>query len=218
MERDRKMTFSERLENGANALKLAVLPHAFPQFETHQKLLEQWAPRVNLVGNADANITVETHFLDALALLRLLEGTTSDWTDIGSGAGFPGLPLATARPQWSFHLIEPLGKRASFLQQVIAQAGLSNTTLSMDRCENLEKGRLSGVISRAVFPPPKWLEFAGGLAKPQGWVVLMSATEPDEETLEAARVAGLVEVKRDSFSLPRIEAPRLNLLYQKTTG
>src|SRR6266567_8264767 len=87
-------------------------------FLYRQELLD-WNTRMNLTAITDPGEVLLKHFLDSLSLLTVCDGVELRVLDIGSGAGFPGLPLAIVRPQWRVTLLEATGKRVTFLRHVI---------------------------------------------------------------------------------------------------
>lgn len=132
--------------------KLAALPGLPPelsgQLERYRDLLLQWNRVHNLSGYKDA-ATIEHYLFDALYPVTFLPKIDTAM-DIGTGAGFPGLILAMAQPDVQWTLVEPLQKRAGFLQFVKATLGLQNVTVENCRVEELEPNRFDLITSRAV--------------------------------------------------------------------
>lgn len=207
--------FRAAVAGGAATLGVEVDAAALDRMATHQATLARWAPRVNLVANADPAVTAERHFVDSLALLRLLDPLDSSIADIGAGAGFPGLVLAAARPDRAVTLVEPLQRRSSFLATAAAAMGLGHVRVLTARLEALGDGTESVLVSRAVLPPLEWLTAAARVAAPGGRVLWMGAAPPSAEEHAAATGAGLVEEVRDAFTLPTSGAPRVNVLYRR---
>ena len=207
--------FQDRVERGAAALGIALSPAVLDRLAAYQALLERWASRVNLVAVADGAVTAERHFVDSLALLRLLPEPSEGLADIGSGAGFPGLVVAAARPEWAVTLVEPTHKRAAFLAVAAAAMGLREVRVDEARLEALGPGIAPLVVSRAVLAPAAWLLRGARLLTEGGRIVTMAATEPSGEEEEARRACGLAERARDRFVLPESGAARVNTLYQR---
>src|SRR5947209_8710675 len=101
-------------------------------FLYRQELLD-WNTRMNLTAIIDPGEVLIKHFLDSLSLLMACDGVALRVLDIGSGAGFPGLPLAIVRPQWQVTLLEATGKRVTFLRHVIATLKLENVVAVQGR-------------------------------------------------------------------------------------
>lgn len=199
--------FRAAVADGAAALGVPVDAAALDRMAIHQVTLARWAPRVNLVADASPAVTAERHFVDSLALLRLLDHLDAPITDIGAGAGFPGLVLAAARPR-PVTLVEPLQRRSAFLATAAAAMGL-RVRVRTERLEALPDASETLLVSRATLPHREWLVAAARVVAPGGWVVWMGtpgadAPEPGPDLAEAAR---------DTFSLPS-GAPRLNVLYR----
>jgi len=134
------------------ARQLAALPglpeDLLPKLERYRDLLLQWNKVHNLSGYKDA-ATVEHYLFDALYPVTFLPKIQTAM-DIGTGAGFPGLILAMAQPQTHWTLVEPLQKRAGFLQFVKATLKLDNVTVAACRVEALPPQRFDLITSRAV--------------------------------------------------------------------
>jgi 16S rRNA (guanine527-N7)-methyltransferase len=111
--------------------------------------LAQWNRVHNLTAVRDPLEMVSHHLLDSLSLLPWLPG--GEVCDIGSGAGLPGLPLAICRPEQTFTLVEPTGKRAAFLRSVVAGLGLARVRIIQSRSETYHPPAYpAAVVSRAV--------------------------------------------------------------------
>jgi 16S rRNA (guanine527-N7)-methyltransferase len=172
-----RLTDSERdyLTAGAAVLGIKLNADMVTNFSRFADVLDLWSPRVNLISCGSARELVERHFLDSLALAPLLP-ETGRIVDLGSGAGFPGLPLAIARPQQSLTLVEVRRRRVNFLREVRRTLGLDNVEILEQRAEILPlayKHRAEGVVSRAVWAEKSLLEIASGWLRPEGrlfWV------------------------------------------------
>lgn len=149
--------------------------------ERHLTLLERWAPRVNLVGASTLPDAALRHLADSLSLLKLeaVRSVTGHAADLGSGAGFPGLPLAIALPAVQWTLIEPRKKRGAFLTGAIAASGVRNARWLQTRTPDPAlDGAFDLVVSRATLEPSALLEHAAPLLAPDGVVVVMAARAP----------------------------------------
>ncbi|MCB9765876.1 MAG: class I SAM-dependent methyltransferase [Alphaproteobacteria bacterium] len=144
-----------------------------PAEQAHLRLLERWRKAMNLIGPGPA----EPHFEDAARAVGWLEAPEGLWADLGSGAGFPGVALAARFPSLRVWLVEPRARRAAFLEQVAAEAGLGNVTVQRCRSETLNDTFFDGVVSRAYKPPEAFLEDAARLLRPGGIAILMLARQ-----------------------------------------
>ena len=137
--------------------------------------LDRWRRRVNLTGNLTAD-ELSDHTLEALVGSNLiLHGERV--VDIGSGAGFPGLPLAIARPDLSMTLVEPRGKRAAFLRHAARHLGLSNVSVLEARIEEVGGQTFGFATTRAVGGFSTWIGDAAFLGP--GGALLAWTTEPE---------------------------------------
>ena len=117
-------TPESRLAAGLAKLGLALAPAQLEALAALAAELADWNTRVNLTAITAPDEVVDKHLLDSLAVLPLLKGRSV--ADVGSGAGFPGLPLAIADPDRRFTLIESTGKKVKFIRHVVEQLALPN--------------------------------------------------------------------------------------------
>ncbi|MBI5583762.1 MAG: 16S rRNA (guanine(527)-N(7))-methyltransferase RsmG [Deltaproteobacteria bacterium] len=142
------------LERGTRALDLDFTPIQFDQFLTYLDLLLKWNRKINLTALRTPEDIISRHFLDSLLLLPYLP-ETGRLLDLGSGAGFPGLPLKIARPGLSIDLVEATAKKASFLKEAVRRLGLSGINvfpifLGPDPLPNLPARPWEVFLSRGV--------------------------------------------------------------------
>lgn len=162
------------------------------------RTLLKWNRTFNLTSITEPRKVAELHVLDSLALAPHLE-TGSEVLDVGSGAGFPGLPMAIARADTRWTLVDRTEKKVAFMKNAIARLGIENARalhlrLGGDpRREGLE--RFDTVVSRAFTAPEKWLPFASAYARPGGRVIAMLGNQiPDLD-----RLAEELGLERGSF-------------------
>jgi 16S rRNA (guanine527-N7)-methyltransferase len=141
--------------------------------QAHLSLLEVWRRGMDLIGPGPAL----PHFEDAIGAVSGLP-VAGTWADLGSGAGFPGVAMAARFPEATVWLVESRQKRAAFLEQVVAAAGLRRAAVRCVRSETLADGCLDGVIARAYRPPPLYLQDAARLLRPGGLAVVMLGDDP----------------------------------------
>ena len=137
--------FVGRVEQGAKAMKIHVdRPHA-TQFARHAKELLEWNRFANLTAITDLKEIAEKHFLDTLPLVPLIP-QGSQVLDIGSGGGFPGVPLKVMRPDLHVDLIEASRKKAHFLKHlIISKCAFSNQLSILDEIDGILACYLSGI-------------------------------------------------------------------------
>ena len=171
------------LARGARGLGLDLSAMQIRALEEHLFLLAKWNAKLNLVGPGALETWAAIHTLDSLAVAEWVEAG-DEVIDVGSGAGFPGIPCAVVRPDTRFCFVEPRANRASFLQNVIAAIGLRNAAVKTSRAET-EPGLFDVVLGRAVAQQPRWATLASKLCVPGGGFVLFSLEAPPARLGEA---------------------------------
>jgi len=142
--------------------------------------LLRWNERVNLTGIRDPQDMITRHFSDSLVARPLLKGNRV--LDVGTGAGFPGLPLAIAEPDRLFVLVDSNNKKIMFVSHAAALLGLSNVTAIKSRSEDYAPAeRFDTVIARAVAALPRLIEIAGHHVGEGGVFVALKGRFPAEE-------------------------------------
>ncbi len=210
------MEAASLLQAGLCRLDVALPPETVDRLARYCDELERWNRRINLVARKTGRQDlVEKHFLDSLALVPLIRGygrPDAVLIDVGSGAGFPGLVLATALPELRVVLLEPRQKRVSFLRHVARELGVQ-VDIRPVRLE--EAGALpvaDFVTGRAVAAPARFLALVHSLLTPATLVVLMGGGRDADSLREAVETAGLQPVESVCFDLPFSSARRRILL------
>ena len=157
-----------------------------------------------LVGPREQDRIWDRHVLNSAAMTPLLPRTGSV-LDVGSGAGLPGVPLALARPDLSVVLLEPLLRRATFLQEVVVELRLTNVRVRRARAEEvIGDERADAVVSRAVAPLPRLLGWCLPLTAPGGTVLALKGDRGGDEL--AAAEASLPALGVTSWRLEEVGA------------
>jgi 16S rRNA (guanine527-N7)-methyltransferase len=142
--------------------------------------LERWNRRVNLTAIRDPREMISAHLLDSLVARPLLQGDTV--LDVGTGPGFPGLPLAIAEPERQFTLLDGNNKKIMFVQHAAGLLGLENVIAVKGRGEDYAPGRrFDTVIARALATLPRLVEIAGHHVGEGGVFVALKGRYPAEE-------------------------------------
>jgi 16S rRNA (guanine527-N7)-methyltransferase len=188
---------------GLDSLQLDLPDGAIAKLARLLTELERWNRRVNLTAIRDLEAMVSGHILDSLAVRPLLEGRRV--IDVGTGAGFPGLPLAIAEPQIEFGLLDSNGKKISFVRHVIGELGLSNATAIRARAEDYAPAeRFDTVIARALASIPKLLQLAGHLIREEGVLLALKGKHPAAELESIEELPGWKYVVTD-VTVPGLE-------------
>lgn len=174
--------------------------------------LMRWNRRMNLTAVRNAADALPRHLLDSLSVRPHLRGERV--LDIGTGAGFPGLPLAIAEPDRHFVLLDSNARKIGFVQHMITRLGLDNAEAARARAEDYAGGpRFATVIARAVTSLSGLLELGGHLVGEDGVLLAMKGRCPDEEldalpddwisTVTELHVPGLARDSRHLITLKR---------------
>jgi len=187
-----------RLNVKLEAAGMAPLePSLATRFAAYLSLILRWSQRVNLTAIRDEEGILSRHFVESIACARALPAGIITLLDLGSGAGFPGIPIALCRPEISVTLAESQGKKAAFLHEAARVLGLSSRVLA-GRAES-EARFYDCVALRAVDRMPGAVEVAAGLVGEGGWLALMT-TESKASALQSA--AGPSFTWTDPIPLP----------------
>ena len=184
--------YRRALEAGLASLAARLTPEAQAAIDGHVRLLLAWAPAINLTAIRYPACVALRHVVDSLTGLPFILGANS-FLDLGSGGGFPGLPLAAAAPTVEALLVESIAKKARFLSTVVEATGLGpRVRVAADRAEALaalpaNRGRWPVVTARAVGSLPTLVELALPLLRPGGRLVAWKRGDTAAEVAEARR-------------------------------
>ncbi len=194
-----------RLAAGVSRLGLALAPAQLEALATLAAELADWNTRVNLTSITAPDEVVDKHLLDSLAVLPLLKGLTV--ADVGSGAGFPGLPLAIADLDRRYTLIESTGKKVKFIRHMVAKLDLPNVEPVLGRAESYRPARpFDAVVARALGPLAEFVRVAGHLAGRGGRLLAMKGRAPEDEL--KALPAGWKALAVHPVAVPGLDAER----------
>lgn len=184
----------DALDAGLAALDLTLTPEARLAIEGHARLLLAWTSAINLTAIRDPVGVATAHVVDSLTAAGVMAERGHDrFLDLGSGGGYPGLPLAVVLPAARALLVEPVGKKARFLDTVIAATGLRETVeAAAVRAESLaadpeHRGRWPAVTARAVAALPELVELAFPLLAPGGSLIAWKRGDLADEVAAAQR-------------------------------
>jgi 16S rRNA (guanine527-N7)-methyltransferase len=167
--------------------------------------LDDWNQRMNLTAIRERAQQITKHLLDSLAVHSHLHGTTV--ADIGTGAGFPGLPLAIVLPQLQFTLVDSTGKKLKFVDHAAQTLGLHNVQTVHTRAETYRpKERFDNVVSRAVGPIETFVKWSGHLCVGGGRLLAMKGRYPTDELAHIPTGWKLAQVHR--LNIPGLDEQR----------
>ena len=169
-----------RLARGAGELGLTLDEAQLEKMLALNELVREWNEKINLTSITDPIAMVDKHLLDSLTLQPFLKGPFI--TDVGTGAGYPGLPLAIANPALRFTLIDSTAKKIRFVEHVIATLGLKEVSALCTRAENFRpQQRATTVVARALGTVPTFITQAGHLCAKAGRLLAMKGRDPSAE-------------------------------------
>lgn len=173
------------LEEGAIELGVELSDDQVEKFIVYTELLKKWGSQINLTSLADDKEIVIKHFLDSLSIWSLLN-TGADVLDIGSGGGFPGIPLSIVNSGLNVTLLDSVEKKVIFMKEVIRHLELNNAVAAAGRAgsivdDTLIKGSFDFVVTRAVGGIKEVLDISLPYVKDSGKVVLMRGKDGERE-------------------------------------
>ena len=219
-----KHDISKTLSTAANALGITLGAKELSQFTTYYYELLKWNEKINLVSvKSHLDIPIK-HFIDSLTLLPFIKNKSGRILDIGSGAGFPGIPLKIALDSLKISLLESSRKKSSFLKHIIRSLKLTDVFVINARAENLiEDESLRGcfdiVTSRATFKLPEFIQTGALFLSEGGTLIAMKGKRVDEELTEAAGISqhlGLKYILCREITLPLTRDFRRVIIYEKS--
>lgn len=190
----------------------------FKQFEKAEKLYLDWNTKINLISRKDAEHLMEKHILHSLAIAKVIQfknGTKI--LDVGTGGGFPGIPLAIMFPNAKFHLVDSIGKKIMVVKDIAEQLNLSNVTAEQIRAEKV-KGHFDFIVSRAVTRLPEFNSWVRGKIKKKGFnslpngILYIKGGDVLEEIVHTGKKYQIFEIPQ-FFDEPFYETKKVVHLY-----
>ena len=199
------MKIEQAISEGCAELGVQLPPGAVARLGAFLALLERWNRVYNLTAVRDPEAMVIRHVLDSLSILPWVTGPRV--LDVGSGAGLPGIPLAVARPDFRFFLLDSNGKRTRFMTQAITELGLDHVAVVRSRVEDYQPEHLfNSVVARAFATLAAMADEAGRLCVPGGRLLAMKGVFPEEELAHVPVGYQVVDIY--PLHVPRLSAER----------
>lgn len=195
------------------------------QFKNYYRLLILWNKQFNLTAIVNQTDVIIKHFLDSVLSINELEKDCSV-IDIGTGAGFPGIPIKIMRDDIYLCLVDSLKKRTVFLREVVETLQLENVLIIHDRAETLahspkHRENYNYAVSRAVAKLNTLLEYCSAFVVKGGKVITYKAKNVEEELAEASnamKVLNLTHEKTLNYNIQEIQAKRNIVIFNKTNN
>ena len=209
--------FCDRLKQGCEKIKVDITQEQISLMAAHGAQLILWNKKINLTAIVDPLAMAEKHFIDSLAVQPFL-GQEKRVMDMGTGAGFPSIPLKILNPWLDFVLVDSSRKKVNFLKHVIRTLGLKNIEAVHSRVEDLARDDSHGnaydaVISRAFAGLEKFVGFSLPLLKPGGTIYALKGKHaPDEITSD---LKSQFEIRTDHYQLPFEKSDRYLIQLKK---
>ena len=199
------ISLGERLSAGISRLGLADPPDEKQQklLIAYLELLARWNRKVNLTAIHSIDEMVDRHLLDSLTVLPYLEGESV--TDVGSGAGLPGIPIAICKPTLSVMMLDSAARKTRFIRQAIAELNLTNAEVLHTRVQDASASKVNTVVARAFSTPVDIIEMCRHLCVDGGVFLLFMAHVGNKlDTLPA----GCTLERVDAVVVPNSDATR----------
>jgi len=215
---------SEIFKSKLNEIGITLNDKQKEQFDKFYELLVEWNKVMNLTGIIEYEEVNEKHFVDSLSIVKAIDmNQVESVIDIGTGAGFPGIPLKIAFPHLKVVLLDSLNKRINFLNTVINELGLENIETIHGRAEDFAKQpayreQFDLCVSRAVANLATLSEYCIPYVKKDGMFIPYKSGEIDEEVEQAKKAVHVLGGKLQDvikFQLPGTEIGRSFVIVKK---
>ena len=214
--------FKEKMIINVDKLGINLSEIQLKQFYNYMNLLTEWNKKVNLTAITEPDEIILKHFVDSLTISKYISDGTKV-VDVGTGAGFPGIPLKIVRQEIDITLLDSLQKRINFLDEVINELNLEKITTVHSRVEDFGKNKeyrekFDIATSRAVANLSTLSEYLLPLVKVGGKVISMKGSliqEELENSKNAIKILGGKIEKVDEFDLPNSDISRNIVLIDK---
>ncbi len=217
-----KKRFEEEMSKKSKILGVRFSVEQIEQFYKYMNLLIEWNEKMNLTAITEPKEIILKHFIDSITILKYIDDN-SKLVDVGTGAGFPGVPLSIMNPTLKITLVDSLNKRLIFLQEVVKELNLKNIEIVHARAEEFGQNKnyrekFDIATSRAVANLATLSEYLVPLVKIGGKIISMKASNAKEEINDAQKaievLGGKIE-KIEEFDLPKSDIGRTIIIIDK---
>lgn len=191
------------LSKGLKEFSLPSDSEKITAFMTYLNELKKWNRTYNLTSLRNDEDIVIKHFLDSLLYLKALPEGRLDIMDVGSGAGFPGIPLKIIRPEMMLYLVEPSRKKVAFLEHIIRALGLNDVKVIEKKVEEVSGIEVDAALTRALFDIEEFYKKALHILREGGRLILSKGPKIEEEIKKIK--------KRLQFETLKIRLPLTNI-------
>ena len=216
-----KIVFKKEMNELLSEINIEINENKIDMFYLYMQELLEWNKKINLTAIEDENEIILKHFIDSLTVQKYIKNA-QNIIDIGTGAGFPGIPLAIVNEKSNIVLLDSLNKRINFLNNVIQKLELSNVKAIHGRAEDLAKivqhrEKYDIVISRAVAPFNVLLEYMLPFNKVNSYTIAMKGSNIEEVDISnnaLKKLGGKIE-KIEKINLPNTDIKRNIIIVRK---
>lgn len=217
-----KEEFGNKMQEYSNEMGILLEEKQINQFYTYMNLLLEWNEKINLTAITEPEEIILKHFIDSMTIANNIE-KNARLIDVGTGAGFPGIPLKIIREDIEVTLLDSLNKRIVFLQEVIKQLSLTKIEAIHSRAEEFGKNKkyresFDYATSRAVANLSTLSEYLIPLVKLKGCCISMKGPDVKEEIQQSKNaillLGGKIE-KIEKFQLPKSDIDRNVIIIRK---
>ena len=217
--------FTDATQEVGIAFAPADLERIVGQLERYRELLLTWNARFNLTAITDEQGVLIRHFVDSLTVLKVLPNRPLSLLDVGSGPGFPGIPLKLARPDLTVTVMDSTAKKVRFCAEVIQQLGLTGIRALHGRAEEMAhqsffREQFDVVTARAVAPLPTLVEYLMPFVRPGGLCIAMKGSDAENEAAQAMRAIGVLGgrlSRLEPVQLPGLPDKRALIVIEKVS-
>lgn len=214
--------FNEKMKESLKELNIELSEKQLNQFYNYMNILIEWNKVMNLTNITEPEEIIQKHFVDSLTILKSIKENDSI-IDVGTGAGFPGMPIKIVFPETRITLLDSLNKRIKFLEEVTNKLELKNIETIHGRAEEVAhnkkyREKYDIAIARAVAPLNVLSEYLLPFVKIGGYAICMKGVKGKEEAEEgknAIKILGGEITNSREFNLPNTEMARTIIEIEK---